>query len=65
MIVDDGENLFGLCIKTKGTNGVDKLLGGNIAAVIIVKDIEAVFDSLDIIFFKVFVSILFGVKSLE
>ena len=64
MVVDDGENLLSLLVKSKCTNGINKLLGGDISAVVIVEDVEAVFDSLNIIFFEVFISILFGIKTL-
>ena len=65
MGVNDGQNLLGLLIKSKGTNGVNELFGWDITAVVIVEDVEAVFHSLDIIFFKVLVGIFTGVKGLS
>jgi hypothetical protein len=50
VIVNDVQDLLGLFIKTKSSDGVNKFFRGNIATTIIVENIEAFLDFGDITF---------------
>ena len=65
MVGDDVKNLFGLFIKSKGSDSIDKFFRRNVATVIVVEDVEAFFKLAHICLLEVFVGVFLWIKSLD
>ena len=65
VVVDNGEDLLSLIVESKCSDSVNEFIRGDISTVIVVKDVETVLNSLDIILLEVFVGIFFWIKALN
>lgn len=60
--VDDGEDLSGLGLKAESLDGVDQLINGDVAAAVVIEDIEDFFEFSDSLGIEVLLHVLVAVE---
>lgn len=62
-IVDDGEDLSGLSLEVEGPNGVDEFLSGDVAASVVIEDIEDLLELANSLGIEALLDVFAGIKT--
>lgn len=62
-VVDDGEDLRGLSLEVERPDGVDELLSGDVAAAVVVEDVEDLLELADSVGIEALLDVFAGIKT--